>query len=107
MIEALVKFTKENYPGFKEAPESLIRSLFEIYKKTTLIYKKNGEIRGVGVYQEWPDCLNFILICGIGSTIESIGVLLDGQKLLPKKRIVFFDERTMRLKTLWRPQQHF
>lgn len=100
MIDALIKFTKENYPGFKEAPENLIRSLFEKYKKTTLVYEKNGEICGVGVYQEWPDCLNFILICGIGSTIESASVLLAGQKLLPKKRIVFFDEQTMRLREL-------
>ena len=102
MIDALVKFTKKNYPGFRDAPESLIRALFETYNKTTVVLKNNGEIRGVGIYQEWPDCLNFILICGIGSTIESVNVLLNGQELLPKKRIVFFDERTMRLRELCR-----
>lgn len=102
MIETLVKFTKKNYPGFKDAPVSLIRSLFETYKKTTLVLKKNGEIRGVGVYQEWPDCLNFILICGIGSRAENIRAMLEGRCLLPKKRIVFFDERTMELRELCR-----
>ena len=101
MIDELIKFTKKNYPGFKEAPENLIRTLFETYRNTTLIYKKNDQIRGVGVFQEWPDCLNFILICGIGSRIETLSVLIKGQKLLPKKKLVFFDERTMRLKILW------
>lgn len=101
MIDELVKFTKENYPGFKDAPDRLIESLFETYKNTTLVYEKNGEIRGVAIYQEWPDCLNFILICGIGSRVESLNVMLEGQQLLPKKRIVFFDEQTMRLKELW------
>jgi len=93
MIEALVKFTKKNYPGFRDAPESLIRALFETY---------NGEIRGVGIYQEWPDCLNFILICGIGDRAENFRGLMTGRKILPKKRIVFFDERTMRLRELCR-----
>lgn len=103
MIDRLIKFAKENHPGFAGMPYDILRMLFKTYEKTTLIRERDGEIRGFALYQEWPDRLVFIAIAGIGSTLETINGLLEGRNLLPDKMICWFDEKTMELKTICRP----
>lgn len=81
-------------------PNSPLQRMFETYKNTTLIYQRDGEIRGFALYQEWPDCLNFICIVGIGDNEENLKAMLADRHQLPNKKIVFFDETIMELKTI-------
>jgi len=62
-----------------------------------------GEIKGFALYQEWPELLNFICIVGIGSKLENLRAILRGRQVLSSKKICYFDEETMELKTLCRP----
>ena len=104
MIDELIKFAKR-HPGLAEISERGLRTLFETYKKTTLIYRPNGEIKGFAVYQEWPDCLNFIVMAGDGDIFANLSRIRGFIDSLPKKPIVFFDEKKMELRTLCHQQQ--
>jgi len=97
-LDELVKFCQKHYPNFKDIPEEFVRKLFETYRNTTLIYT-NGQIQGFALYQEWPDCLNFIMIClPFGTKKENLKVILSGRYLLPDKKIVWWDEKEMKAK---------
>jgi len=102
MIDELIKFARAHHIGFKGMPDRTLRALFETYKKTTLVWRENGEVRGFAIYQEWPDRLNFIVMAGIGSRIENAKAILRGRKQLPRKTICYFDEDSMELKILCR-----
>lgn len=100
LIDDLVKFAKANHVGFANVPDDFLRRMFETYKDTTLVNYVGGEVRGFGIYQEWPDLLNFICMVGnpAGDVIQNIIALMDAKEKIPDKKIVFFDEDTMRLK---------
>ena len=111
MIDKLIEFAKQHHPGFEGMPDSALRRMFEVYRDTTLVYQRDGGIRGFAIYQEWPDCLNFIVIVGAGSKIENLLFFLNDAKStverLLKKKICFFDEEKMELKIIkWEPQQY-
>ncbi len=106
MIDKLIKFAKENHAGFAGVGEQYLRSMFERYKETTLVnVGPDGEVRGFGIYQEWPDCLNFIALVGNPehNTFKNFLALMKGRENLPHKKIVFFDEEKMELRELCRP----
>ena len=107
MIDKLIKFAKENHEGFAQVPDSFLRRMFETYKETTLINCVGGEIRGFGIYQEWPDLLNFICLVGNteGDVLKNITALMDARKNIPDKKIVFFDETEMKMRILCQQQQ--
>jgi len=103
MIDKLIKFAKEYHEGFKGLPDETLRRLFETYKFTTLVQTDDaGEIAGFAIYQDWPDCHNFIAIAGKGSRAENLKAMLKGRQYLTKK-IAYFDEEKMELKELWEP----
>ena len=112
IVDKLIEFAKQYHPAFAEMPESILRKMFETYQNTTLINFVDGKIRGFALYQEWPDCLNFICIAGDRTKTENLFFFLNEAKefveKLPNKKIVFFDEEKMELKTLCHKQQsHF
>ena len=102
MIDKLIKFAKANHKGFANVPDDFLRRMFETYRKTTIVNLVNDEIAGFGIYQEWPDVLNFI--CMVGNTekdpFKNIIALMDARRFLPNKKIVFFDEDKMELRWL-------
>ncbi|MBW8003344.1 MAG: hypothetical protein FVQ80_15245 [Planctomycetes bacterium] len=102
MIEELIKFAKQYHEGFSEVPDAFLRRMFETYKDTTLVNSVDGEICGFGIYQEWPDLLNFICMVGNpeGDVFKNIIALMDARCKIPDKKIVFFDETKMELKIL-------
>jgi len=107
MLDELIKFAKANHEGFVGVPDEFVRRMFETYKDYTLVNCVNGEVRGFGVYQEWPDCLNFICMVGNPENdhLKNIMAMMDGYIQLPDKKIVFFDETQMRLRILCPQQQ--
>lgn len=102
-IEEIIELAKR-HPGFREISDYGLRVMFETYKNTTLIQKNgDGKIAAFAIYQEWPDCLNFIAIVGAsGDRGENVKTLLKIYRALPKKKICYFDESRMELKTLCR-----
>ncbi len=99
MIDTLIKFAKKNYEAYSDIPDSFLRRMFETYKDTTLIYQDDaGNIRGFALYQDWPDRLVFILICGDSGHDQNFKAMISGRHNLPDKPICYFDEKTMRLK---------
>lgn len=102
MLDELIEFAKQHYPGFTDLPEQFVRALFETYKDTTLVQQNAaGEIQGFAVYQDWPELMNFILICGIGTRAENVKMISAWARNFTKK-IVWFDESTMELKEICR-----
>lgn len=91
----LVRLAKNGYPNLAHLSEDYIRSFFEKYKKTALVFIQKTEIKGFAVYQEWPDALNFILICLPFSKERNLRVILQGRKIVPNKKIVWFDDKKM------------
>jgi len=83
-------------------PEKTLRALFETYQKTTLVWREDGRIRGFVLWQEWPDLLNIICIAGDGTKTENLKMMLRGSRQMPQKKICYFDEETMELRTLCR-----
>ncbi|MBA7518471.1 hypothetical protein ES705_10541 [subsurface metagenome] len=101
MIDELIKLAKK-HPGFREISDYGLRVMFETYKDSTLIYSDNGEIKAFAVYQDWPDCLNFIAVVGASDDkSENIKSLLKIRDSLPSEKMVcYFDEIKMELKVL-------
>ncbi len=104
MIEQLIKLAHK-HPGFKELSECALRVMFETYKDTTLIHKTNGELKAFAIYQEWPEHLNFIAVCGSSADKgENIRSLLALRRYIPvstiDKTVCYFDEKKMELKVL-------
>jgi len=103
MIEQLIKLAKK-HPGFKEISDFGLRVMFETYKDTTLVHKDNGEIKAFALYQDWPDCLNFIAVVGASDDkSENIKSLLKIREKIPSKAgkmVCYFDEVNMELKVL-------
>ena len=104
MIDQLIKLARK-HPGFREISEFGLRVMFETYKDTTLIHKDNGEIKAFAIYQEWPDCFNFIAV--VGSSNDKLENLCSLLKMRddkpPKKMVCYFDEVNMELKILCHP----
>lgn len=93
------------HPGFKEISEYGLRVMFETYKNSMLIHRDNGEIKAFAVYQEWPDCLNFIAVVGSSDdkseNIKSLLKMLSREnRPSPEKMVCYFDELKMELKVL-------
>ena len=108
VFDQLIEFAKRNHAGFKDVPDDFLRRFFETYKNTTLVNIVNGEIRGFGIYQEWPDLLNFICMVGNpgNNVFRNITAMLNVRDKIPDKKIVYFDESIMELKTICQqPQQ--
>lgn len=104
MIDELIKLAKK-HPGFREISDFGLRVMFETYKGSTLIYRDNGEIKAFAIYQEWPDCLNFIAVVGASDDkSENIKSLLKIREFIPistvNKAVCYFDETNMELKVL-------
>ena len=101
LIDELIKFARTYHEGFANVPDDFLRRMFETYKETTIVNYVDGEILGFGIYQEWPELLNFICIVGnpADNRIQNIIALMDAKEKIPDKRIVFFDETEMRLRT--------
>lgn len=109
MIEQLIKLARK-HPGFKELSDYALRVMFETYKNTTLIHRDNGEIKAFAIYQEWPEHLNFIAVCGSSDDrSENIKSLLKLREFIPlstiDKTVCYFDETKMELKVLCHQQQ--
>jgi hypothetical protein len=101
IINKLIEFAKQHHSSFVEMPEAMMRKMFELYEDTILIYKVNDEIRGFALYQEWPDCLNFICIVGQSDNREeNLKAMLLGRHKLPAKKIVYYDEAQKSLRTI-------
>lgn len=99
IMRALVEFAKANHPGFSGVSNEHLETLFSTYKNTTLIeIGDNGIIKGIAVYQEWPDRLNFLAIACMGTRTENLFFMLKVRKCVPEKPICFFDEEKMELK---------
>lgn len=100
LTDELVAFAKKFYPAYEEMPGSILRTIFEKYKGTTIICRNDqGEIQGFAVYQEWPSILNFILICGRAGHVDAnLRAMLLGRHHLPRKPIAYFDETKMKLR---------
>ncbi len=107
MLDELVKFAKANHKGYAIVPDEFLRAMFVTYKDYTLVNRVDGEIQGFAIYQEWPNCLNFICIVGNPENdhLKNVIAMMDGKRLLPDKKIVFFDETKMRLRVLCQQQQ--
>lgn len=101
-MDELIAFTKRHHGELGLLPESVLRRWFETYKDTILVARSGGKIVGFGLYQEWPDFINFICVCGNGSQAENFRALLKGRHLLPRKKICFFDETAMKARTICR-----
>lgn len=101
-LEEVVNFAQKHYPNLGRTPKDLVQGIFVKYKDTAFIYVSNrGEVRGFGVFQEWPDCLNFIMVClPFGTKVDNYKALLKGRKVLPKKKIVWYDEEKMEARGL-------
>lgn len=105
MTEELIELAKK-HPGFREVSDYGLRVMFETYKNTTLIQRDDdGKITAFAIYQEWPDCLNFIAVVGAsGDRGENVRALLKilGRKNRPSpgKEICYFDEVKMELKVI-------
>lgn len=107
ILDRLVEFAKENYVTFKQLPDDFLRAMFETYKNTTIVNVVNGEIKGFGIYQEWPDLLNFICIVGNpeNDVLQNIIAMMDAKNKIPaNKKIVYFDESKMELRICRQPQ---
>ena len=102
MIDKLIKFAKAHHEGFEGMPDKQVRRMFETYKDTTLVNYVDGEVRGFGIYQEWPDLLNFICLGGNpeGDVYKNILAMMDAKVKIPGKKIVYFDEKSMELKVI-------
>jgi len=100
MIDKLIRFAKENHPGFRNVSDDFLRTMFETYKDTTIVNMANGTITGFGIYQEWPELLNFICIVGNPEQdkIQNIIAMLDARNKVPDKKIVYFDESKKELR---------
>jgi hypothetical protein len=104
-INKLIDFARRYHPTFVDMPEHLLRKMFELYSETTLVYKIGDEIRGFALYQEWPDCLNFICIAGISDNREeNLKAMFAGRHQLPQKKIVYFDETEKSLRIIKCPK---
>jgi len=96
MLYRLIDFAQRYYPEWVEMPEKFIHKIFKTYKDSIYVYK-DGRIQGFVVYQEWPDALNFIMIClPFNDERTNLKLILQGRHLLPKKKIVWFDEKEMK-----------
>ncbi len=100
MIKELIKFAKANHSGYAKVPDEFLRKMFETYKDTTVVNCVNGEICGFGIYQEWPDLLNFICMVGNSENdvMKNIFAMMIAKEKIPDKPIVFFDESKMELR---------
>ena len=103
LIEKLIHFAKANHEGFADVPDEFLRRFFTLYQKTTIVNFDGSEIRGFGVYQEWPDLVNFI--CMVGNPEQDVQkniiAMMDARCLMPAgKRIVYFDETKMELREI-------
>lgn len=107
VIEHLIQFAKENYVTFKPLPDDYLRAMFETYKNTTIVNIVDDKIRGFGIYQEWPDLLNFICIVGNpeNDVLQNVAAMMDAKDKIPaNKKIVYFDESKMELRICRQPQ---
>jgi len=100
IVDELIEFAQAHHPGFEGMPDETLKIFFETYKDTTLVWQKNGEIYGFAVYQEWPDLLNFICVATIGSRAENLRAILKVVKVMSRKKICYFDETKMEVRTL-------
>lgn len=105
IIDKLIEYAQESHPAYLNMPATTLRVMFETYKNSILVWQPNGEICGFAIYQEWPDCLNFIAIAGSSSREENLKAMLAGRHNLPNKKICYFDEQKMKVVTICQ-QQH-
>lgn len=98
MLDELVKFAQANYPEFASIPLRVLHRWFETYKNTTIIDRdSNGEITGFGIYQKWPDFLNFIVMCGKRDVQGNLDRMLTiCREKFPGQMIGWFDENKMK-----------
>lgn len=95
----IVDFAKENYPSLKEVSKDEIMRWFKKYQDFTVVVKKDDNLIGFGVYQEWPNCLYIIGVCFPNtSKCDNIRIMLGARKILPNKRLVWWDEEEMKAK---------
>ncbi len=98
----LVHFAQSNYPDWDKLNKEYIYKLFLNYLNYTFVYYENKEIRGFATYQDWPDALNFILICLPYDRLKNLGIMEKGLKqakkegTLPDKPVVWWDDKKMK-----------
>ncbi len=95
-IRELIDFAIIYHPAFAQISKISARAVFDMYKKTTLIYRTNGQIKGFVIYQEWPKFLNFLAIAGENGLFQVMWWILHNKKLLPDKPFGYFDELRMK-----------
>ena len=94
-IGELVLFAKTNYEPFKKLPDDVIANYFLTYQETIVIDRQGDDVRGFGLYQIWPDFLNFIIICHLDtSRFQWLMKLVRGP--LSGKTVAWFDEKKMK-----------
>lgn len=102
-IEQLINLAKEKHAGLAEVSDVGLRKFFQTYINNTIIYKVAEKIEGFIVYQEWPDCLNLIVMVGDTNPFVNIWRILGSMDWLPpQKPFLFFDETRMEARKLSR-----
>jgi hypothetical protein len=97
-LEQLVEFAKKYHPGFEKLPRHFLREFFSKYRDWTIVAEDGGRICGFVVYQDWGDLLNVIAVCNLGE----MAWLLKARHVAKGKKVVYFDEEKMELRTLCR-----
>jgi len=98
-VEEVALFARRHYPNFWQFNKRTVYGFFETYRDTTLVHKNKQGIDGILVYQEWPDLLNFIIIClPFGTKLSNFDIMCTAKHLLPDKKVVWFDEKRMKLR---------
>ena len=100
ILDQVIEYAKR-HEGFENLPDEQLEKFFYLYSDTTIIkWDDTGTIKGLFVYQEWPDFLNVIAIIGSGTQAENIRAFRQSEKQLPNKKIGWFDEKKMKARFL-------
>jgi hypothetical protein len=90
-------FAREQHPGFRDWPESLMIQFFEKYRETTIVDVDEDKIYGFAVYQQWPEQAHFLCVASIR---ENAFEWLRSACKNMKQKVTWFDENKMKLVTI-------
>jgi len=100
-MKELARYLKFNHPGFAEVGINTIFLMLKQYAATTIVIEDADGIKGVGLYQDWPDRYHFILICGTGTPAENFKAIVKSVKhIVNGKKISWYDENKMELREI-------
>jgi hypothetical protein len=98
-VDDLIAFAQQNHAGFCGWPTEQLRLFFEKYKNLTLMQKNDsGEITAFTVYQPFSEGHAY-LVCTVS---DGTGKNWVRELLRQLKKITWFDEEEMEMRTLCR-----